>query len=63
MIPVSGNEQVLFVRLHLLQGIMNYFLNRKQESEQLLNMVENEISSIKISDEHVKTLRKLGKRF
>ncbi|XP_072397849.1 NEDD8 ultimate buster 1-like isoform X2 [Diabrotica undecimpunctata] len=55
-----GNEEALFMRLHLLQAIVLYHQNKRAEALLLLRKVEEEINSLKVDDDSVVTLIELG---
>ncbi|XP_076350640.1 NEDD8 ultimate buster 1-like isoform X3 [Tachypleus tridentatus] len=56
----SGNESSLFTRLHLLQGIVAYYQNRKEEAKFLLKRVSCELSSLKVDDNKISEVTALG---
>ncbi|XP_022256721.1 NEDD8 ultimate buster 1-like [Limulus polyphemus] len=56
----SGNESSLFTRLHLLQGIVAYYQNRKEEAKFLLRRVSSELSSLKVDDNKLSEVTAFG---
>lgn len=56
----TENERILFVRLHLLQGILCHTLNKRDEALKLFESVENEIRSLKVDHDKLILLCKLG---
>jgi len=57
---LSGNEAVLFLRLHLLQGIVAFHQGKTLESIKLLNQVKEEIQKLTINDGDLTQLIGLG---
>ncbi|KAF5282197.1 hypothetical protein FQR65_LT02894 [Abscondita terminalis] len=55
-----GNEAVLFLRLHLLQGIVLFHQNKRSESFKLLKKVEDELRVLKVDENSVIALMELG---
>ncbi|KAG5898600.1 hypothetical protein JTB14_020976 [Gonioctena quinquepunctata] len=55
-----GNEEALFMRLHLLQAIVLYHQNKRSEALTLLQKVENEIKNLKVDEESLIVLVELG---
>ncbi|KAI5739290.1 hypothetical protein M8J77_017364 [Diaphorina citri] len=56
----TGNEQALFMRLHLLQGIVAYHQSKIPECIALLDRAESELKALKIDDTSLSTLIELG---
>jgi hypothetical protein len=56
----AGNEAALFMRLHLLQAVVLFHQNKRQEASQLLARAESELSSLKVDDYSLSTLMELG---
>lgn len=56
----AGNERVLFMRLHLLQGIINHYKNHRDQALEMFEKVEAEIRDLKVDFENVNVLRNLG---
>jgi hypothetical protein len=56
----AGNEAALFMRLHLLQAIVLFHQNRRQEASKLLARADSELSSLKLDDCSLSTLMELG---
>lgn len=55
-----GGESVLLVRLRLLQGILCYLTNRRDEAVAKFNDVENQIQVLKVDNENIISLCDLG---
>ncbi|KAK5643497.1 hypothetical protein RI129_007342 [Pyrocoelia pectoralis] len=55
-----GNEAVLFLRLHLLQGIVLFHQNKRQEALQLFKQVERELQVLKVDESSIIILMELG---
>jgi hypothetical protein len=55
-----GNEAALFMRLHLLQAIVLFHQNKRQEASKLLARADSELSSLKVDDHSLSTLIELG---
>ncbi|KDR09755.1 NEDD8 ultimate buster 1 [Zootermopsis nevadensis] len=56
----TGNEAALFMRLHLLQAIVLFHQNKRQEASKLLARADSELSSLKVDDHSLSTLIELG---
>ncbi|KAJ4443419.1 hypothetical protein ANN_05087 [Periplaneta americana] len=56
----TGNEAALFMRLHLLQAIVSFHQNKRQEASKLLERANMELSSLKVDDHSLSTLIELG---
>lgn len=56
----TGNEAALFMRLHLLQGVVLYHQNKREESKRLFERARNELRALKVDDESLSTLIELG---
>uniref|UniRef100_A0A8D8TZF2 NEDD8 ultimate buster 1 n=2 Tax=Cacopsylla melanoneura TaxID=428564 RepID=A0A8D8TZF2_9HEMI len=56
----TGNEKALFMRLHLLQGIVAFHQGKMQYSAALLDKAESELKSFKIDDVSLGTIIELG---
>uniref|UniRef100_A0A1B6DNP8 UBA domain-containing protein n=2 Tax=Clastoptera arizonana TaxID=38151 RepID=A0A1B6DNP8_9HEMI len=56
----TGNEAVLFLRLHLLQGIVYYHTNKSVEARELLRRTEDELKCLKVDDASLCALFELG---
>lgn len=48
------------MRLHLLQGIILFHQNKRDESLRLLRQAETELNSLKVDEESLVTLIELG---
>ncbi|XP_056638844.1 NEDD8 ultimate buster 1-like isoform X1 [Diorhabda sublineata] len=55
-----GNEEALFMRLHLLQAIVFYHQNKRLEALNLLRKAEQELESLKVDEQSLVTLVELG---
>lgn len=55
-----GNEAALFMRLHLLQAVVLFHQNKRQEASKLLARADSELSSLKVDDYSLSTLMELG---
>ncbi|PSN45549.1 hypothetical protein C0J52_05786 [Blattella germanica] len=60
MAPHFGNEAVLFMRLHLLQAIVLFHQNKRQEAAKLLERARNELAVLKVDDHSLSTIMELG---
>jgi hypothetical protein len=56
----SGWEAVLFVRLHLLQGIAAYHQGQIEKSKFYFAKVEGEMSRLRVSDDQLADLINMG---
>ncbi|XP_050355274.1 NEDD8 ultimate buster 1 [Nymphalis io] len=56
----NANERVLFMRLYLLQGIVAYHQNKREEAKALLAKAETELNYLKVDEAAVCALRELG---
>jgi hypothetical protein len=56
----TGNEAALFMRLHLLQAIVLFHQNKRQEASKLLARADFELSALKVDDHSLSTLMELG---
>ncbi|PNF44037.1 hypothetical protein B7P43_G16238, partial [Cryptotermes secundus] len=56
----TGNEAALFMRLHLLQAVVLFHQNKRQEASTLLARADSELSSLKVDDYSLSTLMELG---
>lgn len=56
----TGNEAALFMRLHLLQAVVLFHQNKRQEASKLLARADSELSSLKVDDYSLSTLMELG---
>lgn len=55
------NEKALIMRLHLLQGVLEFHRNQRNEARRLINLAEMELCALKIDDASVNTLVEMGK--
>lgn len=63
VITLKGNacsERALIMRLHLLQAILNFHQNRRNEAYSLLSTTELEWQQLQISDSLLMTLIGMG---
>lgn len=58
-----GNENALFMRLHLLQGIVFYHRNDFDKAREFLQKAEEELQSLKVDDNQLVQLINLGETF
>lgn len=58
---VAGNEAALLMRLHLLQAIVLYHQNKRQEARDLLLRANNELLTLKVDERSLLSLIELGK--
>lgn len=56
----SANERCLLMRLHLMQGIVNYHQNSRDEARIKFNEVLLELQTLKIDENSLKTLVEMG---
>lgn len=55
------NEKALIMRLHLLQAVLEFHRNKRNEARRLFNLAEVELCSLKIDETSVNTLVEMGK--
>lgn len=55
-----GNERALFMRLHLLQSIVMFHQNKRDEALSLLKQAQIELHNLKVEPESMSTLIELG---
>lgn len=60
LISLLGNEAVLFLRLHLLQGAVAFHQGKTLESTKLLNQANEELQKLAIKDGDLTQLISLG---
>lgn len=56
----SANERCLLMRLHLMQGIVAYHKNRRDEARLKFNEVQMELQVLKIDEHSLKALVEIG---
>jgi len=56
----TGNEAVLFLRLHLLQGVVAFHQGKSLEAMAILSSAEEELKKLSINDEDLSRLVDLG---
>lgn len=56
----TGNEAVLFLRLHLLQGVVAFHHGKSLEAMRIFSMAEEELQRLTINDEDLSHLLNLG---
>lgn len=56
----EGNEKALIMRLHLLQAILYYHMNRRNEAQGMLALAESELQRLKVDDVSLTTLVEMG---
>ncbi|KAG6448502.1 hypothetical protein O3G_MSEX005528 [Manduca sexta] len=63
LIAIKGNaesERILFMRLYLLQGIVAYHQNNREEAKRLFEKAEYEMNFLRVNEESVSCLMELG---
>lgn len=55
-----GNEAALFMRLHLLQGIILYHQNNREAAIEMLRKAEEEMKILKVNENSLMMLVELG---
>ena len=60
MVLIVGNEAVLFLRLHLLQGVVAFHQGRSLDANRILNQAKNELVKLSINDDDLSQLINLG---
>ena len=56
----TENEKALIMRLHLLQGVLCFHLNRRTESISMLSVAERELNALKVDDSMLNILIEMG---
>merc|ERR1712038_1959913 len=56
----TGMERALFMRLHLLQGILAFHSHQRNEAHQLLTRAENELQLLTVSEEAMNQVMMMG---
>ncbi|XP_053385428.1 NEDD8 ultimate buster 1-like isoform X2 [Mercenaria mercenaria] len=56
----SGEELALFMKLHLLQGIVAFHQHRMEEASNLLSKAEQELQRLDIDDDKITTVMAMG---
>uniref|UniRef100_A0A1B6L3Y2 UBA domain-containing protein n=1 Tax=Graphocephala atropunctata TaxID=36148 RepID=A0A1B6L3Y2_9HEMI len=56
----TGNEAALFMRLHLMQGVVMFHKNKRAEARLLLERAQSELSGLKFDDNKLCLLLELG---
>ncbi|XP_060601636.1 NEDD8 ultimate buster 1-like [Ruditapes philippinarum] len=56
----SGEELALFMKLHLLQGIVAFHQHRMQDASNLLTKAEQELQRLDIDDDKITTVMSMG---
>lgn len=56
----SGKELALFMRLHLLQGIVAFHMNKQELAKTFIKMAEAELKMVSIDDEALQQVMSLG---
>lgn len=56
-----GNEACLIMRLHLLQAVVLYHQNKREESLSMLRNVDLELRGLKVDPDGITALVELGK--
>ncbi|KAL9882660.1 NEDD8 ultimate buster 1 [Glossina fuscipes fuscipes] len=63
LITLKGDgcaEKALIMRLHLLQGVVLFHQNRRNEALEKLDIAENELLALKVDDTSIETLVEMG---
>uniref|UniRef100_A0A1B0A0W3 UBA domain-containing protein n=1 Tax=Glossina pallidipes TaxID=7398 RepID=A0A1B0A0W3_GLOPL len=63
LITLKGDgcaEKALIMRLHLLQGVVLFHQNRRNEALEKLDIAENELLALKVDDKSIETLVEMG---
>ncbi|XP_064598397.1 NEDD8 ultimate buster 1-like [Liolophura sinensis] len=56
----TGNELVLFMKLHLLQGVLAFHQHRKQEASRLLQVADSELRRLRVDDDKLSQVLSMG---
>lgn len=56
----TENEKALIMRLHLLQGVLCFHLNRRNESISMLSVAERELNALKVDESLLNILMEMG---
>lgn len=56
----DGNEKALVMRLHLLQAILYYHQNRRNEAQVILSLAESELIRLKVDEGALQSLVEMG---
>lgn len=56
----EGNEKALMMRLHLLQAILCFHMNRRSEAQGLLMLAESELNGLKIDETKLTVMIEMG---
>ncbi|XP_044749963.1 NEDD8 ultimate buster 1-like [Coccinella septempunctata] len=56
----SGNEEALVMRLHLLQAVLLYHQNKRNEALRMFHVTEHELNGLKIDEHSIVHLLELG---
>ncbi|XP_054260739.1 NEDD8 ultimate buster 1-like isoform X2 [Macrosteles quadrilineatus] len=56
----TGSEAALFMRLHLLQGVVAFHQNKRSQARALLERAQHELNGLKVNDESICLLLELG---
>lgn len=56
----SANERCLLMRLHLMQGIVAYHQNKREDARQMFNEVQLELQTLKIDENSLTSLTEMG---
>ncbi|CAO1386877.1 unnamed protein product [Diamesa serratosioi] len=56
----TENEKALIMRLHLLQGVLCFHLNRRNESISMLSVAERELNALKVDESMLNILIEMG---
>lgn len=56
----SGKELALFMRLHLLQGVVAFHMNKQELAKTFIKMAESELKKVNINDEALQQVMSMG---
>lgn len=56
------NEKALIMRLHLLQAVMKFHQNQRNDARRLLSIAELELAQLQVDETSVNTLVDMGKK-
>jgi len=61
--PITENEKALIMRLHLMQAVLYFHQNRKQEAGQMLQRAEIELNGLRVNEGCLEALIEMGSLF
>lgn len=56
----SNQEQAVFMRLHLLQGVLAYYKGETEKSKNIFNQAEEELNRLKVDEKAMLTVMEIG---